>query len=264
MPTPIELFTGRKKRQNNDHHDMIKATVRSNYLPRLMPDDPYVGYDELVDCYWSEEQRRMIKFTLDECVDVNQIDPQMVGYERMVHIEHPAFPIHFWVPVTLNIQQPSGQPNKVWPKTVHNINFRDRFSGVKRLDEVAERIAICALEKGLLREVTDWLLNNCQNHEQAAYLCPGWVALIRRAGLDEQANAVMDCTRPRNLPMVPPMMRMRLKWIHNFFALHELLETFDRRGPVPEQGDMCKVYLAHNLTVERPIGDDTFSALLIS
>lgn len=249
----IEIYKNHNvKKDINDHHKMIPAAVNDHIIVKLKAEDRFISYDEVVSLMWDEHKIAQMKGFMREIITTHFEGQRNLLINQLVTVANPALPEATTCTVGFKIHPPK---EGMWPWPAQ---WAGTFSHPSpRLATVCQAVADNALDRGLLRKVTRWLLNNCKTHEQATWLFPSWATICRRSDVGEMRNigvALTDISKPRILPPVPPAIRPMLRYLHTFMAGHELMGTFDKD---PQRGhyDLCTISLNGTHEVTQNMGD---------
>jgi len=246
-PAPQHAILRNNKKR--DHVDVVKEVVNDRYICRLASPDIFMDYDELIQSYWTTDRLAQIRAVIDETTLTSR--RQNLSMELPVVVTHEVLDEPLTVTPTFVLTGPEDhQQSVIWPKvwTYGGAAFAN-----PKLVEMAEGIVRAGVDRGLLREVTIWLLENCKTHEQAAFLLPGWRNILKRSqnfavkGIGEKLH---DGRPSGAMPTVPAHMRKKLRWAHVFLSTHEFIGTFD--GDLyegPYDPTKCTLRLNSGLTV---------------
>lgn len=242
MPTPIIHGSyDRKGHKKTDHADLIREVVNDHMLTKLAASEMF-SYEDAVGTLWSSKDIELVKKALSMSCPVGINNAVFAG---SVTIEHPALPELFHHQINFRLVPPTKGSCYVWPKEWNSPEkYVLRHDANPTMYAAMYSIAEAAINRGLLRMVTNWLLYNCKTHEQAAWMLPAWATICRRhIHLRQIGQAISDVEKPRTLPPVPPAMRKMLKFMHMFLAGHELMGTFDNDWPVRNHQELCGLHL---------------------
>lgn len=85
--------------------------------------------------------------------------------------------------------------------------------------------------KAYERSMWKWLMDKrtmFSSHEEFRYVFPGYVYILRRAGLTDLASKIEEVKRAYSTSWMDAFDRQRLKYLNTWFATHMLLDTFNR------------------------------------
>jgi hypothetical protein len=120
---------------------------------------------------------------------------------------------------------------------------------VAALQDAVVDIIKQAMDITLLRKVTKYLFDNCETHEQIRYLFPPYMQILSKAGQPEIADKIAQIkSAPKNMPVVDFQLRSEIKYMIHWFAIQQLLGTFEKRLAYFE-GDS----IGCDISVEGPI-----------
>lgn len=233
MPTPIK-----------DKASMHKAKDQLLGLTRRKRRT--IHYVDFLLLYWDRDTIDMVN-TVKSIVNPRQLDAHSPTVRHTMAVTHTVFPEVTNLNFSLDIYEPVNT-RVLWPQGFalrHDCDMEVRAKIEGMFDEIGAE----ALERGLFTEVCEFLIDEGKTYEAAAYLCPPFVSLMRRAGLRELANSCEgDVQRVPNLPALPYLMRQKIRYVNEWFAIQELLGTWDstERTVIPD--DHIEVTLAGNCT----------------
>lgn len=246
---PDAIYRNEKKR---DHRDIVKDAAKA-VCRKLPADVRQLSYDEIVDCYWSQNDRAQIKNVFDTLVANSRKMSQNFQISRRVKLENDALPLPLEVTIDVWVREPESVDALLWPKEMMDQSDAYRIP-IPEVNEIVQGIAEAAFNRGLLTDIVEWLADNCKTHQQAAWLFPMWEVLLRFGGMSTIANNCSSNTPQRALPPLPPFMRQKLRYMNNLMAAHMLMETFDKPTPQPEPS-LCTMTLASSYNYQQYVGD---------
>lgn len=190
--------------------------------------------DKFLRLFWGDREIDAIQ-TVCGIVQPNQIRGSRPQLPAVVTLTHPAYPKTITQGLFFRLDQPSGGIT-MWPRDLSEGAMRpDHDPAVKAaFHEVIHDVAMEALDRATILEVCHVIINSC-THEQARYIFPPYLSILRRAGMDDIANSVEHIKRPPPPVLLAPMMRQKIRWAIQWFAMQELLGTWERQLDYSDQ-----------------------------
>jgi hypothetical protein len=185
-------------------------------------------------------------------IDESQFNPEIRTVKGRINLAETIFAKTREVTLSFSLDQPAMGYPLLWPKDLEErgYHYGANEEDITEFETVKQDVAIRALNRGIFDEVSDWVIENCTTHEAARYLFPPYLAILRKADMSYTANEVETIKRAPTLPVLPYMMREKMRHAIQWFAIQELLGTFEQRH-VPKSKTDIEVTLAGNVTLLR-------------
>ena len=221
MPTPIS--NQGQKELRNAKTEMIRLTRNKRRT---------VLVNDLLLLWWDQTTIDMVN-TVKTLVKSEQLDAHSPSLQHNMKINHPVFPMELSVSFSLCVHEPNDQ-RILWPRD-RAIRHDCNAQVVADLECMFNEIGAEAIDRGIFEDVCNFMIDDCPSYEAACYLFPPFLSLMRRAGMRQLANECEgDVKRAPKLPVMPYLMRNKIRHMNEWFAIQELLGTWEStRQPKP-------------------------------
>lgn len=187
-----------------------------------------VDADKFLLLFWDEQTVAMVN-TVRGLVSRGQLDARIQTMEITCKVQHPLYPERH-IGFLFNIAEPRTNIALLWPKDMElRADYDIELWG--NIQDMAQEIVDEAIERGTFKEVCEFLFENCATHEAAYRLFPGYLTILRTAGYGEYVREVEGATRTPQLPAMPQHMRSKVRYVNHWWAMQQLLGTFDGSAP---------------------------------